>query len=279
MMESSKMRIGNRDVMIWGPKSDGTDMISKELGGVQRILKRGSKYQWKPPATPDSAKLTTLCIGWGRSWWPEQYIAADKKTRDLIEDSFLNKPPAVGRSVNKHTSFKMFANAGVRIPWVLLGREHADEVRKRNGDTVVCRNTLTGCDGEGIIMCEPGEPLPAAELYVQYIEKDAEYRVHVFRGTIIDRVKKVFPDGHKCKDRRIRTTGNGILFQRNGIYVPKDVYKQAVKAVAALGLDFAGVDVVTVGERAYVLETNTAPEMLPVVTKKFCDEVRKICAE
>lgn len=265
------MKIGNRDVMCWGFNDDGGCVaVCNELG-IQRIAKKNSQYRWRD---------NTLCIGWGRSFWPEQYLNGNAKLRKLIDQSFLNKPSAVGRSVNKLCSFDHFKARGVRTPEWTDWKPGAEMMRRDHPKaSIVCRITVTGYDGAGIIMCEPGERLPDAELYVQYIPKDAEYRIHVFRGTIIDRCLKYYPPGNRSKDERIGTTSNGILFRRNGIYVPKDADVQAIAAVDALGLDFAGVDVITVGEKAYVLETNTAPEMLPVITKKFADEVRRICHE
>jgi hypothetical protein len=268
------MKIGNCDVVMWAwdNKSDGATAVADALG-INKLLKQGSKYQWKP---------NTVCIGWGNGDWPQQYYAAGAAERKMIEKSFLNKPTSVSRSINKLATFDAMLDYGVRTPRWTDSQREVKRWRMENPKLViVARTTLMGHDGGGIILVEPGQPLPNAKLYVEYIEKDMEFRIHVFKGKVVDRCRKVFK-GYKNEDdrkvdRRIRTSGNGILFQRDGL-CPRDADEQAIDACAALELDFAGVDVITKGGVAYVLETNTAPEMLPIVTTRWCEQFKQLCA-
>lgn len=135
-----------------------------------------------------------------------------------------------------------------------------------NGATVVERHVLNGNSGAGIRLVEPNgeEGLQHAPLYVKYVPKKQEYRVHVCGGKAVDiqrkaRRKDVEDDAINWK---IRNHDNGFIFARNedGV-VPPDVPFQAVLAVKLLGLDFGAVDVIfnDKEQKAYVLEVNTAP--------------------
>lgn len=142
------------------------------------------------------------------------------------------------------------------------------------GFTVVERHILNGNSGAGIRLVEPVKPgedmdeelnaIRKAPLYVKYVPKKQEYRIHVCGGEAVDiqrkaRRKDVEDDAINWK---IRNHDNGFIFARNedGI-TPPDVIKQAVDAVKVLGLDFGAVDVIfnDKEQKAYVLEVNTAP--------------------
>lgn len=142
------------------------------------------------------------------------------------------------------------------------------------GLTVVERHILNGNSGAGIRLVEPVKPgedmdeernaIRKAPLFVKYVPKKQEYRIHVCGGEAVDiqrkaRRKDVEDDAINWK---IRNHDNGFIFARNedGI-TPPDVIKQAVDAVKVLGLDFGAVDVIfnDKEQKAYVLEVNTAP--------------------
>lgn len=132
------------------------------------------------------------------------------------------------------------------------------------GHTVVERHVLNGNSGAGIRLVEPEDHLTAAPLYVKYVPKKQEYRVHVCGGEAVDvqrkaRRKDVEDDAINWK---IRNHDNGFIFARNeGDVTPPDVIAQAVRSVNALGLAFGAVDVIfnEKEQKAYVLEVNTAP--------------------
>lgn len=134
------------------------------------------------------------------------------------------------------------------------------------GFTVVERHVLNGNSGAGIRLVEAGsdDELTPCPLYVRYMPKKQEYRVHVCKGQAVDiqrkaRRKEVADEDINWK---IRNHDNGFIFARNEAEAPPhDVIVQSVNAVKALGLDFGAVDVIfNDGEqRAYVLEVNTAP--------------------
>jgi hypothetical protein len=91
-----------------------------------------------------------------------------------------------------------------------------------------------------------------------------EYRLHIFRGKSIRAGKKVAratrPDGRTPAHQWIRSFDAGWVIQYDAFTSTKEMRALAIKAVKALGLDFAAVDL---GKRAdgslIVLEVNRAP--------------------
>lgn len=91
-----------------------------------------------------------------------------------------------------------------------------------------------------------------------------EYRLHIFNKKSIRAGKKVQkatrPDGRTAPHQWIRSYDAGWVIQYDGFKSTKEMRALAVKAVEALGLDFAAVDL---GKKAdgslIVLEVNRAP--------------------
>lgn len=187
----------------------------------------------------------------------------------------LNNYDAVEASVNKRDAFEVMGLAGVRIPRYTTTPPGVDT---NVGDAMwLERHDITGHGGRGIKVVRPGEKWSEqdAPLYVQYVPKLQEFRVHVFAvdddPRCLSRQKLgVEGFGRDRNQRLIRNTDNGWVLglvrdQRASMLAEEE----AVKAVHALGLDFAAVDVIIGRDDglAYVLEANTAPgiEAKPVV--------------
>lgn len=189
-----------------------------------------------------------------------------------ISAQFFNTPEAVQRASNKLTTFeslKMYAD----IPAFTTDPQVAIQWLE-DGHKVVERHTLTGNSGEGIRIVHNEEPvmsLQQAPLYVKYIKKQDEYRVHVAQcpvsgsPVVFDVQKKLrstsVPD--EQVNWQVRNTAGGFIFARgfDRSTVPDKVLNNAKKALTALGLDFGAVDIVWNNreQKAYVLEVNTAP--------------------
>lgn len=149
---------------------------------------------------------------------------------------------------------------------------------------IFARNHIRGRSGSGITVFRPGEPIPGgAPLYVEYIKKDIEYRVHVVDGAVISiQQKKRRSDFDRNPDQQlIRSHGNGWVFCPINIdEVREDVKELALIAVASLGLTFGACDVVISSEddRPYVLECNTAPGLTsPTVLQAYKEAFNKLC--
>ncbi|NTV79325.1 MAG: hypothetical protein HGA25_09400, partial [Clostridiales bacterium] len=133
------------------------------------------------------------------------------------------------------------------------------------GRTVVARKLLCSHSGKGIVVV-PGSPntsvgLPVAKLYVLYKKKKHEYRVHVYKGNVIDVTQKKRRAGFEGRDNQIRNHQNGWVYCREGITEPADLRQLALDACTALGLHSGAVDIIwnELENKSYVLEVNSAP--------------------
>lgn len=132
---------------------------------------------------------------------------------------------------------------------------------------IVCRTELAGHSGAGIVIATRREELVAALLYVQYVKKQEEYRVHVgmrqAQPIVIAVQRKArrieTPDGEV--NWQVRNHANGFVFVRGDVNPPHAVTESAKRCLEAANIDFGAVDVIWNArqERAYVLEINTAP--------------------
>ena len=93
----------------------------------------------------------------------------------------------------------------------------------------------------------------------EYIEKDKEFRVVIMQNRVLFVVEKI-PD---TTDTIAWNVANGGRFEnvRFGDWNLKAL-DYAIKAHKLAGLDYSAVDVITKGDEVYVLEVNTAPQIL-----------------
>lgn len=171
----------------------------------------------------------------------------------------FNKPEAITVASNKLTTFQRLQEANVRIPAF-----YTEAPPAAKNKIYLARTNLTGSCGVGITVIRPGQAMPKAPLYVDYIRKDLEYRVHVAGGEVIFvQQKRRRLENEQTEDQKlIRNYDNGWVFCPVDVAdVAGDVRDIAVAAVAAVGLDFGAVDLVVSrnDNLPYVLEINTAP--------------------
>lgn len=182
----------------------------------------------------------------------------------------INKPDNVAVATNKLRCFNALSKeTSVPIPHYATRKEDVSW----NGFTVL-RHKLTGHSGEGIEIVD-GLPLPDAPLYVEYIKRSEEYRVHVIGDQVCLVQRKArrrdVPD--ERVNWKVRNHANGFIYQREGVSPPESVTRAAVDTIRVLGLDFGAVDVI-LGKKAYVLEVNTAPGMEGSTVNDYADGFR-----
>ena len=226
--------------------------LANVLGG--KVLKiNGSKYR---PRRGD------VVVNWGAGTVPA-----------FAPATTLN--PNVNVASCKLASFKAFAAAGVRTPQFTDSKAVAQNWLGADG-LVVARQKLRGHSADGLVIIKDAAGMVNAPLYTKYVKKKDEYRVHVFRDTAFFIQRKARKLDEENPNWQVRNLAGGFVFvevERNE--VPADVLNQAVAAIAAVGLDFGGVDVMWNEQeaQAYVLEVNTACGLEERTAERYRQEV------
>lgn len=244
--------------------SVGGRSLSESLG-IRRIRHRGSTFRGRPNKT---------VINWGASELP-----------DFITGSqILNSPENVAVCCDKFRFFQKMTEAddAPRIP------EFTTDSRTAlgwvgDGNTVCIRTMLRASGARGLIIVDRNnvDEFVEAPLYTKYVPKRDEYRVHIVRGRVIDIQRKALRNDIDREEAnwKIRNLENGFVFARNeGHEPPADVPVQALKAMAASGLDFGAVDILY-KERdatAWVLEINTAPGLMNTTLEVYTNALREL---
>ena len=226
--------------------------LAKALG-IKRLKREGN------PVKVD------VLLNWGCS--------AKNFQRQVNYQGILNIPGAVSVASNKLQSFNAL-KGHVSIPEFT---ESLEEAKKwlAEGLTVVERHKLTGHSGEGVRVVEPGQELQQAPLYVKYIPKKHEYRIHVFRDKAFFVQRKArkndVPDLRV--DWKVRNLKGGFIYANQDVDVAEEAKQQAIISIKALGLDFGAVDIIynELHNKYYVLEVNTACGLAGTTLDKYVE--------
>lgn len=257
---------------VYAYKQGSASALALAQGLGIKVLKReGSK--WRGGALDK-------VINWGCSELPGI----------LLQCNIINHPSAVALSANKLSSFRKFAEWNTPpeangIGWAISLPEWTEDKAVAQGwldanKAVVARQKLTGHSGEGIVIVNPGEQLVDAPLYVQYVKKTHEYRVHVLCGEVVDVQRKArrqdVPDEEV--NWQVRNHANGFIYARENVEVADSVKEQALLAVEALGLDFGAVDIIwnERHQKPYVLEVNTAPGLTGATLEGYVQRFKEL---
>jgi hypothetical protein len=239
-------------------ESKSARTLSKALGSKRIML--------SPPRPGD------VILNWGCS----------NPEFNILNNRVLNLPISIKAATNKIKSLECFKAAEVSCPDFTTDTDVAQQWCDE-GHTVIVRHSITSHSGNGIEVVEPNgwQEVPYAPLYTKYINKKMEFRVHVFYGQVIDytqkKKRKTGADEYEY-NKHIRNHGNGWVFCRNDIERIQVVKDVAVKAVAALRLDFGAVDVIYKDGKAWALEVNTAPGLDGETVNKYavmCEEIEQ----
>lgn len=147
---------------------------------------------------------------------------------------------------------------------------------------IVCRSVLAGHSGDGIHIADTRNDLVPAPLYVKYMKKKDEYRVHLGKNggnvSVIAVQKKARRSDVPDTDVnwKVRNHQNGFIYKRNNINPPTCVIEAARQALLSTDLDFGAVDVIYNANsgRAYVLEINTAPGLEGTTVEDYANYFR-----
>lgn len=242
--------------------SNGANALTRSLS-IKKL--HVSRSAWRP-------RVGDKVINWGCSTLP-----------NFAPATVINQPEAVAINVNKLSFFTRQQEAqanlhiGSRVPEYTTDRAVAATWFDREDAKVVCRTLLTSHSGNGIIIAESENELVRAPLYTRYVKKQAEYRVHIVGGNIIDVQRKIRDPEREPTDWNVRSHANGFIFVRNDVELPADAETQALRAFRASGLDFGAIDVVFNARSglATVLEINTAPGLTGTTVENYARAFRE----
>lgn len=256
---------------IYAYKQGSASALALAQGlGIKVIKREGSKFR---------GGALKKVINWGCSQLPANVLQCD----------VFNPPIAVALAANKLSTFKKFQefnrfadNVGefnINFPPFTEDAQDA-QAWLDNGHTVVARHKLTGHSGEGIELLSGDVVIPEAPLYVRYIKKSQEYRVHVMGEHVVDVQRKARSKDVPDEDVnwQVRNHANGFIYAREGFETPESVKVQAILAIEALGLDFGAVDIIWNDheQKGYVLEVNTAPGLTGQTLQGYIDRFKEL---
>lgn len=251
--------------------SKGAQALATALK-AKRIKLEGSRF---------IGNQSKVVLNWGCSEIDNQQV---------LKCTLLNPPETLKLASNKLEFFKALGHDFRSIPeWTeekAVARGWLD-----NGESVVARHLLSSHSGKGIKLYTGTQDIPRfdqmieAPLYVKYIKKEEEYRVHVFNGEVIDIQRKA--RRHDTVDEevnwQIRNHDNGFIYARHhtdGEHVPEfqKMCSLALMLMEEFELDFGAVDIIynTHHNRHYALEINTAPGLEGHTIMKYAEAIRKM---
>ena len=168
-----------------------------------------------------------------------------------------------GHSVNKITQYEWFKQQGLSA--LEFTRDPSDALTwLTEGKTVFGRKYLNSSCGKGIVIHEPS-PITTLEqcpVYTIYKKKKREFRVHVFKDTVVSVVEKRKKTGWTDqRDTKVRNLANGYIFCQQVENEPAGLRKLALAAAAVSPSDFRGVDIGynEKNDELFIIEVNSAP--------------------
>lgn len=252
------------------PGSEGAKALKNALG-IKAIKHEGSKFK---------ASQKKTVINWGSSNLP-----------DLVKGcNILNPHTATRKVTDKLECFKAMADLPIakNVPdWTTSPAVALQWIA--DGEEVMARKILNGHSGEGIVHIDKNAPegfnLPKAPLYVKYIPKTEEYRIHVVNGKVVDYQRKTLSKDFQANLKegeeinwKVRNLANGFIYQRDGVNPTEETKAAAIGAVTGLGLHFGAVDIVvhTKTKVPYILEINSAPGLQGQTVTNYANALKEL---
>lgn len=166
-----------------------------------------------------------------------------------------NLPVAIRVSTDKIKSYAAFKKAGVPTCNYVTNEKDVP----KEWELVVSRETTTGRNCEGVMICPPDDLVHGCPLYTEYFEHDEEHRIVVFQGKVIARYMK-----SNLQDGQYELT---YMLPRGY----EELDKTAIAAAKAVGLDYAGVDLLynSDNQSHICLEINSGPLLTDEVEERL----------
>lgn len=231
-------------IFPWKITSESAKLLTSKLGGT---LTRDM----------DQVGRNDIVINWG--WGNPLGLSANA----LV----LNRYPAIRKAIDKLETFRLLVQAGV--PTLAYTESHSKAVAWSNEGNKVYGRSNEGCDGEGLMVYNPGRPPERHSFYTKGFPTHREFRINVAFGQAIDITEKKRRIG-TTPNPDVRTGEDWVYCRNNLVQYPGTLADAASRAVTALGLDFGGVDVGLANNQAIcVFEVNTAPWLGSLIAEKY----------
>lgn len=228
---------------------------------AQKLRENGHRVLIVRPDGVYVNRPSDIVINWGSTRVP-----------NWNSDTILNKFANVAKAVDKVQTFLCLEEADVRhVPFT------TSQDTAMSWDRIVERRLTRAYGGRGIVISTPST-IGRARLYTELLSPSEEYRVHVFRGEVIDyskKLKRVNDAWVGMSDETIKNHENGWVFIRD-VGRREGVIKRAVDAVNALGLDFGSVDVLRHNNKSYVLEVGTACGLSDIGVTAYANKIEEL---
>src|SRR5579859_3112423 len=207
----SKKNVKQRWPLVLLPYKIGSNSARELALSMEKLLNYRVRRLFTDRPNPTFvAKPWHKIINWGNS---HTIQVADGGSQQVV-----NKFEAVRNASNKLSTFNLLKGKdGIRIPEFTSDRNVAEQWINSKF-TVVCRTKLSGHSGDGIVLASTLADLVPAPLYVQYVKKQKEFRVHVAFGEVIDvQEKRKRNDYEGDTNFQVRNHHTGWVYCRENI--------------------------------------------------------------
>lgn len=212
---------------------------------AQRLAKALGGLSWNPRKQlgPMGFSFTFFNYGYGGDFYPSP------------DDKIINPPAAICVSTDKIKSYAAFKKAGVPTCNYVTNEKDVP----KDWHLVVSRETTTGRNCEGVMICPRNDLVPSCPLYTEYFEHDEEHRIVVFQGKVLARYMK-----DNLQDGQYELT---YMLPRGY----EELDKTAIAAAKAVGLDYAGIDLLynSDNQSHICLEINSGPLLTDEVEEQL----------
>lgn len=183
-----------------------------------------------------------------------------------------------GQSVDKLTQYEWFKANDIPALEYTTEDEQA-WTWLHDGFTVFGRKFLNSSCGKGIVVLLPDvEYLEYCPVYTKYKKKKREFRVHVFKDTVVNVTeKKRRKEFDGTRDTKIRNLANGYVFVQTVQNEPDNLRELALRAAKVSSSDFKGVDIGynEKNNELFVIEVNSAPGIQGTNVQLYINEIIK----
>lgn len=246
--------------------SNGTCVTGRALASELGIEHYGSRF---PPEDAD------IVVCWGARIPRKLKRSSRARLQTMV---MLNNVNNIERNTDKFGALADMYEGGVNVPQFCIEGNITRELDYGSMQYPIVGRPKRHQGGAGFNMCynESDMLRQRSHHYLQYIPNDEEYRFHIFDGVVMRVSKKVTNNPEASSVTRSRSKDWKMHhLSLSGRHWPSNAEEEAKKAVAAMGLDFGGVDII-IGEdgTAYVLEVNTGCGLDPTGLRKYAEKIQ-----